>query len=53
MLQWYIRALADHICDRKIYREYFGVIAGNYISSNDVKKYQQAFLALLPVKIFD
>jgi hypothetical protein len=34
-----------------IYQKYFSGIAENYISSNVVKKYQQAFLAPLPGKI--
>ena len=34
-----------------IYQKYFCAIAGNYIYSNVVKKYQQAFLAPLPGKI--
>ena len=34
-----------------IYQEYFYAIVGDYISSNVVKKYQQAFLAPLPGKI--
>ncbi len=34
-----------------IYQKYFCAIAGNYISSNVVQKYQQAFLASLLGKI--
>ena len=48
MVRWYIRALADELCNHNIH---FCAIAGNYISSNVVKKYQQAFLAPLPGKI--
>ena len=55
MLQWYIRALADPICNRIDYTirvTFLGAVArdglNTLVSSDYAKKSQQAFLAPLP-----